>query len=512
MNIEAVGAVCPPSTHHVEAHAGGVSTKKAGSKPDFAHWIEMYPPELDHLFLEIRKVHAWKLNPINGKAFTFSKYFSIRQARRRPDVVDRYTWQSTGAGYHVHLCRNPVFKRKRGATSAADVACITSLALDLDHVGYQKALALLSFTSLPRPTLVVKSGTGTHLYFSLERPLPMTTGPAVLDRFVRYWKLNPWLRKFVDAGVRDPSRILRIAGINWKAFSPALAFAPTLDEMRAHVDERSISTVVRSCPDAVYALDDLLPDLTRAKLDQIYEVDWTAVPPSSSAPLSMRGKASRRGASACSLPSNPPLSSSSTASHEGGMTWNECDPMDVDFVKTVVERIEVPRPGTRFKTISKYVAALRRTYPFLTMDERSLAHDLWFRRWEPRMSGRHSIEESRAEFHTCWTRMPQQYRTSDDWVATVLANLQTHPLADKLPKGERNASLRKLADVIWTGCKLGGGRCHLSVRMAAKAIGVGRNAAASAIRKLIGLGLIRTVSLGNRATGMASVYEAISLP
>ena len=65
------------------------------------------------------------------------------------------------------------FGKNRTAKNARQ---LFALAFDLDEVGRQELHLLLTFhaDSIPRPTYIVNSGGGIHLYYVLKEPMPMT--------------------------------------------------------------------------------------------------------------------------------------------------------------------------------------------------------------------------------------------------------------------------------------------------------------------------------------------------
>lgn len=484
--------------------------------PGVLPWLAQYPSDLDDFWLEVRCIHGWRLNAKTNKPRRSSRYFRIRGIKKKPGRLDDHVLRMTARGYHVFLLRNPVYRRQRRSSKARDVARITSFALDLDGIAPPEALERIREAGLPPPSMVVFTGHGVHVYFFLRVPLSLRLGAEYLQDFVAHWSSHPALAGIVDEKVRDPARLLRLTSINYKDLVAPTGEEPLLEQWRSFITLEHLARVILDNGEARYDLQDLI-----YSLDSHEWIDVLARDIQAKADQDQQYARATRGDTALAdttLPSTTPLLSPfRLVSDEEGRkvptplqvplrnnTQREVEGLDLDYIDLLVERVVVTGPKERHKALARLVAKLRKSYDVLSEGQKRLIHSIWYPRWQANMSGIHDEESSLQDFLETWHNLPRVFPGNAEWLDEVLADLRPHPLR-ALAKIEDE---RKIADVLWTGRKPDG-CCFLSCRVAAKALGKGRDTGSRVLNSLVRLGIVQLVEKGSKATGHASVYRVV---
>jgi hypothetical protein len=109
------------------------------------------------------------------------------------------------AGVPLNIYASPNPRIAKGCSESGGVLLARSLFADLDKMTVETALAKLALTGLPRPTMIVVSGHGVHLYWRLAQPIIDLARWTVLQN-----RLIDLLGS--DKAVHDPARVMRLPG------------------------------------------------------------------------------------------------------------------------------------------------------------------------------------------------------------------------------------------------------------------------------------------------------------
>jgi hypothetical protein len=186
----------PQPTYGYQQMAGATAPPP-GAPPSAGPAAPPVPPELtrflEALFLPgdivlVRPIETWTEG---GKKRSHVVYKEISYLRAERLAADANLWAAllevaarTRANLFFGVC--PRFRRKH-YNRAFQVRIVRVLWADLDHCQPAEALRRCDEAGLPRPSLVVRSGHGTHLYWLLVEPYPIDDAgdpPAILQEWV----------------------------------------------------------------------------------------------------------------------------------------------------------------------------------------------------------------------------------------------------------------------------------------------------------------------------------------
>lgn len=160
-----------------------------------------------------------------GQRMAFARWFEVADLRQYPSYINQFIADWNRKGYHVDsipaVAEKPLENRFGGDS---DFVLYGALSADIDanvDDGLRRA-----FRNLPRPTLVVKSGKGIHLYWKLREPQPFSE---------RMKGIRLGIARTIggDESLQSPSHKLRLPGtLNVKYQPPVmcrvLAYSPSL--------------------------------------------------------------------------------------------------------------------------------------------------------------------------------------------------------------------------------------------------------------------------------------------
>lgn len=493
-------------------------------------WLGQYPDELDDFWVEVRSKHAWQLNPATDNFICTSKYFQIGKIKQRPQLVDDHVLEKIAVGYHVCLLRNPLYRRKRGASRRSDVGRITSFVLDLDLISAQEALDRLKQNGLPKPSIAVSTGHGLHAYYYLRTPMSVHHGEQLFKQFTLEWSEKARLMDVLDFSVTDPPRVLRMQSINYKDLHVDRGTRPSVDAHMAYINTRNLAHVVLDNSSKKYGLDELIPSFDHQMAREALDLDLAEIVSQDTRQKEMlvtfgqkatrqetTGKGSTKSNGlkiAVSNPSthrlSPPCNVLTPRTHKtppkgqkiaSKRTYGKSLLLNIRSVAPIIEKSKVGGPGQRNAALATLVALLRPRYARLTEGQLHQVHALWYWRWLPQMSGRHDEASSLQEFLYTYTHLPAGRACGEPWSARVTKAVRRHPQRKIAPTGRA----RKLADIMWTaqdqtGC------CYMSCREAGRVLGRSSTTGLKALRDLMECGLIEELRKGSRATGRASEF------
>lgn len=117
------------------------------------------------------------------------------------DHVPKWIEQNN-AGQHIYFGANP--RKQRGGTTK-DVALVRCLFVDIDNIDVEEAIERLEKSGMPRPTVIVRSGHGLHIYWRLTKPI---------TDFERFRRAQKYLIGQMDSdpSIHDAPRIMRLPG------------------------------------------------------------------------------------------------------------------------------------------------------------------------------------------------------------------------------------------------------------------------------------------------------------
>ncbi|PHR55048.1 MAG: hypothetical protein COA47_14485 [Robiginitomaculum sp.] len=159
--------------------------------------------------------------------------------------------ENSGQDIYIGLCPSATLKTSRQRASRSDVCALPAIAVDIDIKGDQahsetklpeskeQALEWINGLSLPKPSMIVHTGNGLHVYWLLDTPF-LITDDASRDRAE---KLTRGINKFIIRegkksgysfdNVGDLARIFRVPGTYNHKSSP-----PKPVNLREHSGER----------------------------------------------------------------------------------------------------------------------------------------------------------------------------------------------------------------------------------------------------------------------------------
>ena len=131
-----------------------------------------------------------------------------------------------GIPLNIYASANP--RMMTGCTTNDDVILARSLFVDLDKTTLDEAMARLAATGLPKPTMIVVSGHGIHLYWRLLEPI---------TNLKRWTALQKRLIQLVgsDPAIHDPARMMRLPGfMNVNGDHPTRCYIHEADARRRY--------------------------------------------------------------------------------------------------------------------------------------------------------------------------------------------------------------------------------------------------------------------------------------
>ena len=162
----------------------------------------------------------YKPTPDNPKNKSTGCYlFPVSKAISEWAGVERGLHQLNSKGWNIHPGVNPRFRRPVGGRGKnADVMCYVALWLDLDFHGQEAAVRaawaklLEIFTAAGiRPSVIVESGRGIHVYWLLDKPYPNAEARPCCAGLQKEASICD-----VEGGgsdpINDPCRVLRMPG------------------------------------------------------------------------------------------------------------------------------------------------------------------------------------------------------------------------------------------------------------------------------------------------------------
>jgi len=189
-------------------------------------------------FIEIRPLlddDDPRKNTPDGKKLQYRQ----RKFFRWPDaVVDCVKYVSALNGKEFHLYFGVALRKNTSGGGKSDVGCCTAVFADIDFKDIDPEEARKLLSEFPfKPSIIVKSGNGLHVYWLLKEP--------VLEAdFPKLEAINRGMLKYMRAqvGPQDVSRILRLPG--------------TLNIKKKYPNPKPVTTVTFFHPENRYILDD----------------------------------------------------------------------------------------------------------------------------------------------------------------------------------------------------------------------------------------------------------------
>ncbi len=118
-------------------------------------------------FVEVRFVKTWERD---GRRFSTPKLTSCNPASAfTPESVAEIADDAKRAGLHIFMGVCP--RAPAGGGKSSDIPLARCVWIDLDHVKPEEAAARIAEKKLPRPSLMMDSGHGVHLYWRLTQPV-----------------------------------------------------------------------------------------------------------------------------------------------------------------------------------------------------------------------------------------------------------------------------------------------------------------------------------------------------
>jgi hypothetical protein len=140
----------------------------------------------------------------------------------------------SGIPLNIYASANP--RITTGGTTSDDVWLARSLFVDLEKITVEEAAAKVAAAGLPKPTMIVVSGHGVHLYWRLLKPMfDLGHWTSIQKRLIQLLGSDP--------AVHDPARMMRLPGFMNVNGDPA----------RCYIHDAN--------PDRRYSLEDILPVL-----------------------------------------------------------------------------------------------------------------------------------------------------------------------------------------------------------------------------------------------------------
>ncbi len=130
----------------------------------------------------------------NGRSYWYA-------ARELVDQVELLL-RNNNIGKNIYVGANP--RKTKGGKSAADVALCRCLFADFDRIDVEEAQRRWRDAGLGKPSLVIESGHGVHIYLRLQDPIAP-------DKFTEFQK-RLIARVDSDKSIHDPPRIMRLPG------------------------------------------------------------------------------------------------------------------------------------------------------------------------------------------------------------------------------------------------------------------------------------------------------------
>ncbi len=141
-----------------------------------------------------------------------------------PDFGMRFR-EVSGTPFNIYCSANP--RTRFGGSSRADVRLARSFFADLEKTSVDVAERAREDAGLPRPTMVVNSGHGVHLYWRLLEPiLDLELWTAIQKSLIAILGSDP--------GIHDPARVMRLPGFVNVNGVPAPATISQVDPARRY--------------------------------------------------------------------------------------------------------------------------------------------------------------------------------------------------------------------------------------------------------------------------------------
>lgn len=177
----------------------------------------------------------------------------MRKWFRWPDgLLNCVKYVSNLNGKAFHLYFGVALRAKDGGGTKADVSCCTAVFADIDFKDIEPDNARKLLAEFPfKPSIIVKSGNGLHVYWLLKEPV-------MPQDFPKLEATNRGMLVYMKAqvGPQDASRILRLPG--------------TLNIKKKYPDPKPLTSVSWFHPENRYILDDFEQYLPKEEAKKVY--------------------------------------------------------------------------------------------------------------------------------------------------------------------------------------------------------------------------------------------------
>lgn len=189
-------------------------------------------------FIEIRPLlddDDPRKNTPDGRKYQFRQRKFFRWPEAIGDCV-KYIAGLNGKEFHLYF--GVALRKNTSGGGKNDVGCCTAVFADIDFKDIEPEEARKLLSEFPfKPSIIVKSGNGLHVYWLLKEPV-------VAGDFPKLEAINRGMLKYMRAqiGPQDVSRILRLPG--------------TLNIKKKYPNPKPVTTVTWFHPENRYILDD----------------------------------------------------------------------------------------------------------------------------------------------------------------------------------------------------------------------------------------------------------------
>lgn len=202
-------------------------------------FLEALYKDVEGGFIEIRPLlddDDPRKNTPDGRKYQSKQRAFFRWPLGIDDCV-KYISKLNGKEFHLYF--GVALRKNTSGGGKTDVGCCTAVFADIDFKDIEPEAARKLLSEFPfKPSLIVKSGNGLHVYWLLKEPVQ----PA---DFPKLEAINRGMLKYMRAqiGPQDVSRILRLPG--------------TLNIKKKYPNPKPVTTVTWFHPENRYILDDI---------------------------------------------------------------------------------------------------------------------------------------------------------------------------------------------------------------------------------------------------------------
>ncbi len=159
----------------------------------------------DDDLIELRPIECWN-EAGHKKSLPLGRQWS-----RVQDVSGHFDWLQDLNQTRFGNAFFGVCPRKGRGGKKQDVACVRALWADIDHCEPREAIFRVDEAGLPRPSIIVNSGTGVHLYWLLKTPFQLCGSAEI----AHVENVIQRLARVLNADhTHDVSRLLRVPGFS----------------------------------------------------------------------------------------------------------------------------------------------------------------------------------------------------------------------------------------------------------------------------------------------------------